>query len=216
MRDRIRLILVDDHRLFRDGLKALLRSFPELAIVGEANDARSALDLVDHVESDLIVLEIALPGSNGLALLRELRRRRVKQRAVVLTRYRQPDMVADALTLGAAGYVVKDQSVIEVVEAIRSAARHLRCLAPGLSYPKPPSSDGEPEKVPGVLSPLSWREREIFDLIVQGDNTAQIAARLFISAKTVETHRCHIMRKLNVHNIGELIRLAARHGFFAA
>lgn len=211
----IRLLLVDDHRLFRDGLRAILSSYPDLEVVGEASDYRSAIELIEKVEFDLIVLDITLPGSNGLALLRELKRRHVRQPALVLTMHQHGDMVADAFAAGAVGYALKHQSEAELVEAVRSTARRVTYLAPQLSRELLPDANGGATP-PGVLSLLSSREREIFDLIVRGHSNADIAHQLFISVKTVETHRTRIMRKLDVHNVGELIRLAARHGFLAA
>ncbi len=211
----IRLILVDDHRLFRDGLRAILSSYSDLEVVGEASDYRSAIELIEKVDFDLIVLDITLPGSNGLALLRELKRRHVRQPALVLTMHQHGDMVADAFAAGAVGYALKHQSEGELVEAVRSTARRVTYLAPQLSRELLPDANGT-STTPGVLSLLSSREREIFDLIVRGHSNADIAHQLFISVKTVETHRTRIMRKLDVHNVGELIRLAARHGFLAA
>lgn len=211
----IRLLLVDDHRLFCDGLRAILSSYPDLEVVGEASDYRSAIELIEKVEFDLIVLDITLPGSNGLALLRELKRRQVRQPALILTMHQHSDMVADAFAAGAVGYALKHQSEVELVEAVRSTARRVTYLAPQLSRELLPDANGGAAP-PGVLSLLSSREREIFDLIVRGHSNADIAHQLFISVKTVETHRTRIMRKLDVHNVGELIRLAARHGFLAA
>ncbi|HEX6836219.1 MAG TPA: response regulator transcription factor, partial [Polyangia bacterium] len=176
----------------------------------------AALELAEHTAFDEIVLDITLPGSNGLALLRELKRLRIRQPALILTMHQHADMVTDAFAAGAVGYALKHQSELEIVEAIRSVARRETYLAPSLPPELLPDGDGAPPHPVGVLSVLSSREREIFDLIVRGHSNADIAARLFISVKTVETHRTRIMRKLDVHNVGELIRLAARHGFLAA
>jgi two-component system response regulator NreC len=216
---QIRLILVDDHQLFRDGLRAILGTYSDIQVVGEASDARSALDLVDTVPFDLSILDITLPGPNGLALLRELKRRNVTQPALILSMHQQADMVADAFAAGAVGYALKHQSEVELVEAVRAAAHRIIYLAPQLSRDLLPGAGASlpPDaSLHGVLALLSSREREIFDLIVRGYTNADIAKQLFISIKTVETHRTRIMRKLDVHSVGELIRLAARHGFLAA
>lgn len=210
-----RLLLVDDHRLFRDGLRAILGAHSDLEIVGEASDYRAALELMEQTDFDLVVLDITLPGSNGLALLREMKRRRVRPPALVLTMHQHSDMVSDAFAAGAVGYALKHQSESELLEAIHAAARRESYLAPQLSPELLPRGDGHAPPA-GVLDVLSSREREIFDLIVRGHSNADIAAQLFISVKTVETHRTRIMRKLDVHNVGELIRLAARHGLLAA
>ena len=215
----IRVLLIDDHRLFRDGLRAILTSYPDITVAGEASDARSGLDQAAAVPCDLIVVDITLPGSNGLALVRELKRRGIAQPVLVLTMHEHADMVADAFAAGAVGYALKHQSEDEIVEAVRPTARRITYLAPQLSRDLLPNAhNGSPAgaALHGVLALLSSREREIFDLIVRGYTNAAIAKQLFISVKTVETHRTRIMRKLDVHNVGELIRLAARHGFLAA
>jgi DNA-binding NarL/FixJ family response regulator len=213
-----RIILVDDHRLFRDGLRAILASYADLAVVGEASDFREAVELLDQHESDLIILDITLPGSNGLALLRELKRRRQRQPVLILTMHQHADLVSDAFAAGATGYALKHQSEHELIEAVRTTAGRVTYLAPQLSRDLLPDA-ATPALTTGshgILSLLSSREREIFDLIVRGHTNAAMAKQLFISVKTVETHRTRIMRKLDVHNVGELIRLAARHGLLAA
>ncbi|MDB4966800.1 MAG: response regulator containing a CheY-like receiver domain and an DNA-binding domain [Myxococcales bacterium] len=213
---RTRIILVDDHRLFRDGLRAILGGYPDLAVVGEASDFREAADLLEHLESDLIILDITLPGSNGLALLRELKRRQQRQPVLILTMHQHADLVTDAFAAGATGYALKHQSEEELIEAVRATAGRATYLAPQLSRDLLPDHTASTTTSPGILSLLSSREREIFDLIVRGHTNAAMAKQLFISVKTIETHRTRIMRKLDVHNVGELIRLAARHGLLAA
>ncbi|MCU1281675.1 MAG: Response regulator, LuxR family [bacterium] len=212
----IGILLVDDHRLFRDGFRAILAAYPEFAIVAEAADVREATRLAAEVPHDLVVVDITLPGSNGLALMRELKRQRARSPVLVLTMHQHADIVADAFAAGATGYALKHQSEGEIIEALRSCAERRRYLAPQI----PPSLlDGEDagrRASGGILTQLSAREREIFDLIVRGASNADIAKQLFISVKTVETHRTRIMKKLDVHSAGELIRLAARHGLLAA
>jgi DNA-binding NarL/FixJ family response regulator len=215
----IRVLLIDDHRLFRDGLRAIVTSYPDLQVAGEASDGRAGLELIESVPFDLIVLDITLPGSNGLALLRELKRRGIGKPVLVLTMHQHADMVSDAFAAGAVGYALKHQSESEIIDAVRTVARRVTYLAPQLSTDLLPDARNDSPAgaaTHGVLALLSSREREIFDLIVRGSTNAAIAKQLFISVKTVETHRTRIMRKLDVHNVGELIRLAARHGFLAA
>src|SRR3954469_12986645 len=187
----IRVLLVDDHRLFRDGVRALLSAYADIEVVGEANDSREALELVETVACDLIIIDITLPGSNGLALLRELKRLKIDQPTLILTMHQQADMVADAFSAGATGYALKHQSESELVEAVRMTARGATYLAPQLPQELAPEAGASPPGAPGrsVLALLSSREREIFDLIVRGSTNAQIAKLLFISIKTVETHR---------------------------
>lgn len=214
-----RIVLIDDHCLFRDGLRAILAAHG-LAVVGEASELREAVELVERVAFDLLIVDITLPGSNGLALVRELRRRGVRQPILVLTMHQHVDLIAEAFAAGATGYALKHQSEQEILDAVNKVAARAIYLAPQLPHELLPDAGapGAPPPRPfdSILSQLSAREREIFDLIVRGMTNAGIAKQLFISIKTVETHRTRIMRKLAVHNVGELIRLAARHGLLAA
>lgn len=213
-----RILLVDDHQLFLEGLRALLSNESDLRIVGQAGDARHALELARQVEHDLMIVDITLPGVNGLALLRDLKRMDHREPVLVLTMHGQSDMVKEALESGAAGYALKRQGVGELVDAVRTTAHGRRYLAPELDG-STGSGNGHALSASweaGPLAVLSTREREVFDLLLRGHTNADMANLLFISIKTVETHRCRIFRKLAVHNIGDLLRLAARHGMLPA
>jgi DNA-binding NarL/FixJ family response regulator len=210
----IRVILVDDHELFREGLRVLLDARGDLTVVATADDARSALTVAAQHPCDLVLVDVTLPGSNGITLVRDLKRADPRRPVMMLSSSHHHDIVADALDAGAEGYALKDQSPQQLVEAIRAVVAGQRYLAPALrdTIRRPDGRSGRG----GLLSALSAREREIFDLLVRGYNNGEIAKELFISVKTVETHRTHVMRKLDVHNIGDLLRLAARHGHLAA
>jgi DNA-binding NarL/FixJ family response regulator len=207
------LVLVDDHQLFRAGLRALLAADPSFAIVAEAADARDACAQLEAVEHDLVIVDVTLPGSNGIALIRELKRRHKRRPVLVLTMHEHVDFVVDAFAAGANGYALKNQSESELFEAIRVTAAGGRYVAPALTE-QVRVAEASPQR--SLLGTLSAREREIFDLLVRGSTNADVAKELFISVKTVETHRTRILRKLDVHNIGDLVRLAARHGLIAA
>jgi DNA-binding NarL/FixJ family response regulator len=211
----IRILLVDDHRLFRDGLRAILAGYPDLTLVAEASEAREAERLAEEVAHDVLIVDVTLPGRNGLALVRELKRQRRRSPILVLTMHQHPDIVADAFAAGVTGYALKHQSEAELVDAVRATFAGRRYLAPQIS-PALLDGGGGARLAAGVLGQLSSREREIFDFIVRGSSNADIARQLFISVKTVETHRTRIMKKLDVHSVGELIRLAVRHGLPAA
>jgi DNA-binding NarL/FixJ family response regulator len=210
-----RIVLVDDHRLFRDGLRAILATHPGLTVVGEAETAREAYQRIQEVEHDLVILDLTLPGSNGIALLRDLNRLHAHRPVLVLTMHQHADIVSDALSAGATGYALKLQSEADLIKAIETTARGERYLAPQIAAVAAEMTK-RPKRGAGVLAVLSSREREIFDLLIRGGTNADVARQLFISVKTVETHRTRIMRKLGVHSIGELIRLAARHGLLGS
>ncbi|HWE27699.1 MAG TPA: response regulator transcription factor [Polyangia bacterium] len=215
MAAKVRIVIVDDHRLFRDGLRAIFAAYDDLVIVGEAADVREAELLVASVAHDLVIVDVTLGGRNGVAFIRELKRNKNETPVLVLSMHQHPDIVADAFAAGAGGYAVKHQSESELIEAIRTVVAGQRYLAPQIPAEALTAvSRGGNGK--GLLAQLSSREREIFDLIVRGSSNASVAQQLFISVKTVETHRTRIMRKLGVHSVGELIRLAARHGLLAA
>jgi DNA-binding NarL/FixJ family response regulator len=210
----IRLVLVDDHELFREGLRALLECDATLSIVASANDAREALDATAQHPCDVVILDVTLPGCNGTSLVRDLKREDPARKVLMLSMHQHLDVVTEALDNGADGYAIKNQSPAELREAIRTVAAGERYLAPSLR-------DAVSERngrglTTGLLGALSKREREIFGLLVRGYNNNDIAGQLFISIKTVETHRTRIMKKLEVHSMGDLVRLAARHGHLAA
>jgi two-component system response regulator NreC len=195
-----------------------LTSETDLAVVGEASDAREAYQVVGDKHPDVVVLDVSLPGVNGIAATRELVRREPHAHVLMLSMHAGEDYVAQALAAGATGYALKDQSAAEVIEAIRAVARGQAYLSPRISrfvvddYLR--LRRGESART-GPLAALSVREQEIFDLLVRGFSNDGIAGQLCISVKTVETHRAHILHKLRLHSIAELVRFAARHDLVA-
>lgn len=210
----IRVALVDDLQLFRDGLQALLEAEGDIQVVFEASTGRELLAAVDALAFDVLVLDVTLPGPNGVAVLRELRRRGRREPVLMLTMHHEADVVFDALAAGASGYAVKQQPREEILAAIRAVAGGERYVAPSLAgaLPQPPVRDAERVRDGGILSTLSAREREIFDLLVRGYSNPKISRELSISLKTVDTHRQHIMKKLSAHTITDLMRMAVRRG----
>jgi DNA-binding NarL/FixJ family response regulator len=208
--------LIDDHKLFREGLRALLQSQPGFSVVGEATNAAEALQVVRQTEPDVVVLDMLLPGSNGASVARELLRQNPSRKVIALSMVKDEQHVANALDAGVLGYASKEQSAEDVVAAIKAVAQRQTYLAPGISrvvledVRRRPRTPAEVSTAP--LAQLTQREREIFDLTVNGSSTADIASQLFISKRTVETHRARILRKLNAHSATDLVRLAARLG----
>jgi two-component system NarL family response regulator len=200
----MRVAVIDDHPIFVEGLRALLGREEDLLVVAEAPDVRRGLRAVEHHRPDLVVLDIGLPGLDGLAAIRELRRRPPRPHVLVLTVHERPEYASQALSAGALGFAFKSQPAAAVIQAIRSVGSGKPYLAPGLT-PSESSNGGD------ALSPLSTREREVFALLVRGFTNQQVAAELTISIKTVETHRARIHRKLDLHSVGDLVRYAARH-----
>ena len=211
----LKVALVDDHPVYRAGLRAVLSAQEDLAVVAEAGNAYDAYAAVDETQPDLVLLDVALPGTSGLTAARELLRRSPGRRVLMVSMRVEEDAVADALTVGALGFAGKDQPVHELLEAVRAVAQGRPYLPPQVSAHALEERLHLRRERRGPLGSLSPREREIFDLLVSGFGNEAIAGQLTISKRTVETHRSRILKKLHVHSAVELLRLAARHGLLA-
>jgi two-component system response regulator NreC len=206
-----KVLIVEDHALIRAGLRSLLDGY---LVVAEAGDARTAYQLADEHRPDMAIVDMALPGEDGIAATRELRRRLPEIKVLILSSFLREDLVVNALDAGAIGYALKEQDPATTRQAVDVVARGGNYLSPRISATTIEEHLRMKRRggFTGPVDRLSPREREIFDLQVRGFNNDQIARELFISPKTVETHRAHIFRKLRVHSMPEMIRLAATHG----
>jgi two-component system, NarL family, response regulator NreC len=203
----IRLVLADDHVLVRQGLRSLLEN-AGFVIAGEAADGREAVRLVRSENPDVAVMDISMPEFNGLNAALEVGRLCPRVRLVVLTRHDEQQYVAEALRCGVKGYVLKSQAARDLVQAIEGVCRGEVYLSPGVAkaIAEAYSSSG-----PGDDA-LSVRERQVLQLIAEGCTTKAIAARLSLSAKTVDAHRSKLMNKLDIHDTAGLVRYAIRRG----
>jgi len=208
--------LVDDHAIFREGLKLLFEVHGDPRVVGEAADAREAVEMVSATQPDVVVLDMVFPNeASGIALAHKLLKRNPAQRILFLSMVKDESQVADALEAGALGYVTKDQSVDDLLDAVRTVAAGRPYLGRTLEAEKIEARRRllrESSGSIGRLSSLSMREREIFDLTVAGLTARAVGEKLGISARTVETHRARIQRKLGAHSVSDLVRIAARAG----
>lgn len=209
----IRVVLIDDHALFREGLRAALASNRHIEVVAEASTARDALATVNRVAFDLAIVDVMLPDQSGLAVVRELRRLFPACKILVLSMVESPYTVAELLRAGAAGYALKSQATPQIAEAIQAVTQQGRYLAPSL--PRQDIDALVDGKISGPLDRLSPREREVFDLLIRGWSNERVATALSIAPRTAETHRQNIMDKLDVHSAVELLRMAARHGLLS-
>ena len=210
MQPSARVALIDDHALFREGLRVVIGQVGRLEVTGEAASVRDALELAAGPALDIAVVDVALPDGSGASVTRELRRLQPRCKVLVLSMIAEPYQVAELLRAGASGYALKSQPTDEILEAIRVVLAGERYLAPRL--PRAHVDDLVAANTAGPVDQLSPREREIFDLLVRDQTNDRVAAQLYISARTVETHRQNIMDKLRAHSIVDLVRLAARHG----
>ncbi len=204
----IRLVLADDHVLVRQGLRTLLEG-AGFVVVGEATDGREAVRLVLAENPDVAVIDISMPQFNGLNAALELTRTCPRTRLIVLTQHDEPQYVAEALRCGAKGYVLKSQAARDLVRAIEDVWRGEVSLSPGVASAV---AEAYVSRGNGGGDGLSVRERQVLQLIAEGHSTKAIATRLGISAKTVESHRSKLMRKLDIHDTAGLVRYAIRRG----
>jgi DNA-binding NarL/FixJ family response regulator len=211
----VKLLLVDPSSIFRMGLRTVLAQAPgadDLQVVGECADGATALTLASTLVPDLVISDVHLTDRNGIALCRELGRVAPTARVLILATHGPEAIVHQAMSAGAGGYALKGQTADEVVAAIRSVGLGQLVLPPGVSAPPPRAVGGEKHVTTHAIERLSQRERQIFDLVVWGSSNKQIAGRLGISIKTVETHRGHINGKLRVHTSADIVRLASLWG----
>ena len=208
-----KIVLADDHRLMREGLRALLCAEPDFSVVGDAADGWAAIEAVARLQPDVLVVDLMMPGLSGLEVVRQVHERFPRVRIVVVSMCSSEEHVITALRQGALGYVLKDVSAEVLVQALRVVSGGRRYLCPPVSeraieaYLR--SSDVAPLDLFDTLSP---REREVLQLVAEGHTSAEVAGRLFLSARTVETHRSCLMRKMGFHNHTDLVRYALRHG----
>jgi DNA-binding NarL/FixJ family response regulator len=202
----VRVVLVDDHAAFRESFRIALSVQGGCEVVAEAADAAEGRLALERHSPDVAIVDLLLPTVDGISLIRDLKRAGAPTPVLVLTMSDGALSLRDAFSAGAGGYALKEQPLTEVIEAVRTVARGERYISPRLSTLLLGDAPLE------GLDALSRREREIFRCVVQGLSNREIAKALFISVKTVQTHRSHINRKLDAHSTADLVRLAARHG----
>ena len=204
----MRVLLADDHQIVRQGLRGLLEKAGHV-VVGEAADGHEALKLARTLSPEVAVLDLSMPLLNGLDTAREMRRISPEIKTILLTMYTDKHYVLQAMKAGAKGYVLKSQAAEDLIRAIREISRGEVYLSPSVA-----SSvvDAYLDKTDTPLDPLTPRERQILQLIAEGNTTNEVARLLNISFKTAESHRNHIMKKLDIHEVATLVRYAIQQG----
>lgn len=203
MHSPIRLFLVDDHPLVRDGLRARLATLPGIEVAGEAGSGREALAMVDAVQPDIALLDVGMKDMNGIELAELLQQRRPALRVVMLSMYDNPEYVQRALQVGARGYVLKEAPATEIISAIEAVAAGGTFLSPAVSQRMFRNQTPRPLFTP--------RENEILAALGRGQSSKQIARDLGLSVRTIEAHRQHIKRRLEIEGQAELIRYAVEY-----
>ncbi len=214
MGDKFRIVIAEDYTIVRQGLKSLLDSFPDFAVVGEAVDGKEAIESVARLEPDLVLMDLSMPKTDGITAIKEIKKRLPETKILALTVHKTEGHVRMALEAGADGYILKDASCTELEMAIRN-------IADGKSYLSPEISDGiirgylsgvktgETATRTGSLTP---REVEVLKLIAEGYKSREIADYLSISINTVDKHRANLMRKLDLHSASALTHFALKEG----
>jgi DNA-binding NarL/FixJ family response regulator len=209
----VRVLLVDDHRMFLDGLRPLLQRTPGIQVVGEAQDGARAVALAQELAADVVIMDVAMPRLNGIEATRQLRSQRPDCQVIVLSMHSDRRYVIEALRAGARGYLLKDSAFTDLASAIRIVTQGRICLSDRIQdsvlSDYITSLDAEAASPFDTLSP---REREVLQLLAEGRSTKQIAAHLNVSGKTVETHRRQVMEKLELYTVAELTKYAIRQG----
>lgn len=211
----LRVVLADDHTLVRAGIRKLMESIPSLVVVGEAHDGLALLALVEELKPDLVLMDIAMPKLNGLEATLRLSEASPMTRVLILSMHQNEEYVRLALRHGAVGYLLKDAATMELELAIETIRRGETYLSPAVTkgvladYVKRLRDDDPPA---GHLTP---RQRQVLQLVAEGLSTKEIARRLDLSVKTVDTHRSQLMKQLDIHDVAGLVRYALREGLIS-
>jgi DNA-binding NarL/FixJ family response regulator len=206
---KVRILLADDHTILRDGIRALLEDEPDMLVIGEAEDGRTAVKLACQLKPDVVLMDIAMPLLNGLEATRQIKRECPQVNVLILTMHENEEYIRQVLASGAMGYILKDAAARELLDAIHAVQRGEAVLSPAITRLVIENylrwGDLQKEDNPRGLSP---REREVLQLIAEGYSTRQIAEILCISIKTVQAHRTNLMSKLDLHDRADLIKYA--------
>jgi two-component system response regulator NreC len=210
--NRIRVLLAEDHTIVRKGLRSLLDDEIEIEVVGEAEDGQQAIELVQRVQPDVVLMDITMPVLNGLEATRQIKKLFPQVKVVVLTVHSTEEYIFQILRAGASGYVVKQAAVSELVQAIQTVYRGDSFLSPSISRQVVEEYGRRAEAIEDKYDRLTDREREVLQLIAEGRANREIAQLLHVTVKTVEAHRAHLMDKLGLRSTAELTRYALRKG----
>jgi len=211
----VTLLLADDHPIVRQGLRHLLEREPEFHIVGEAGDGVEALQLVERLKPDILILDVMMPGLNGLEVLRQTKKISPSTDTIILTMQSADAYLIEALKIGVAGYLLKETGPGELIDAVREVLRGNRFLSANLAQR---FQDGEPRfgDIPSdAYRTLTARERQILQLTVEGLTSGEIGDKLRISPRTVEEHRSNLTNKLGIKHQADLVRFAIKHGLLS-
>lgn len=212
----IRVLLADDHALVLAGIRALVEELGGLQIVAEANNGRDAVALVKQLKPDLAIMDISMKELNGIEATAQIKAETPSTKVLILSMHTTEDFVRRAIKAGASGYLVKDSAPLDLKQAIAAVLRDEIYLSPRVSrHVVSGFLDGTPHRNESTIDALTARQREILQLIAEGKSTKEIAYKLNVSIKTVETHRAALMQRLDIHDVAGLVLYAVRHGLIS-
>lgn len=208
----IRVLLVEDHTLVRKGIRSILKSENDIEVIGEAEDGRKALEIVEQLNPDIVLMDISMSSLNGLQATQRIKKKLPKCKVIILTVHEVEEYIFPVLKAGASGYILKKSAPNELIMAIRAIYKGESFLSPSISKKviKSYIQKGKVKESSSQFENLTEREREVLQLIAEGETNREIAEKLFISQKTVESHRYHLMEKLDMHTTADLVRYAIR------
>jgi len=209
---KIKVLLVDDHQLIIDGLKSLMKNTAEIMVTGEANNGREALRLLDILNVDVVLMDIDMPVMNGIDALKEIKKGKPAIKVIILSMHEESGMIKNLLAIGADGYLLKSTSQDELISAIKKVANGNKYFSTEVTLSLLNGSQGNSQTSKQPSEILTSREEEILKLIAEGFSNKEIGTQLFISHRTVDTHRTNLMKKLNTSNIAGLISYAIKSG----
>ena len=209
---KIRVIIADDHAILREGVRALLAAADDIEVVGQAADGQAAIEAVQKLDPDVLLMDIAMPGLGGLEAALELRKQGARAKVLILSQYEDREYVRRLLRAGVSGYVLKKSAGSELAGAIRAVHRGGLVLDPEVARTAMDQGATEPGGAPDPYEKLTDREKQVLKLVAEGKSNKEVAELLGISVKTAMSHREHVMEKLQLHNRTELVRYALRVG----
>lgn len=212
----IRVLLADDHTLVRAGLRKLLESLPEVEVVGEADDGRKALVLAAELQPDMVLMDLSMPGLNGLEATARLTKSWPKMRVLVLSMYQNEEYVRQALRNGAAAYLLKDAAPRELAQALQAVLAGETYLSPSVSKSVAGGDTRALRNTPAPSEQLTPRQLDVLRLVAEGLSSKEIARQLDVSVKTVDSHRTSLMKQLDIHEVTGLVRYAIRTGLISS
>lgn len=208
----IRVLLADDHDLVRAGIRSLLQSISGIEVIGEAADGRDAIRFLDEFRPDVVLMDVMMPGLNGLEATERIVKEHPNVRVIILSMNSAEEFVLQAIRAGASGYLLKNAKTAELEQALRAVAAGQTYLSPAISGHVIEDSKRRMETAESAKNPLSLRQREVLQLVAEGNSTKQISKKLSVSVKTIEMNRSQIMDALDIRDIAGLTRYAIRMG----